>query len=271
MIVHGLFFCLAKNIPPIKELKKQNMPYSLHTEYSYKPRMFDTAIIKPFKSIIESELCGVPELWKSEKWAKEFTKFIVKLVDKNDAPSVIEIHPPFNSYSDIKTFIRIYEIFEEEILEKYPNVDIQIENRTGSMYRKGEFLFSKLKDLELLVKNIEKNKLKLRIACDIPQFFTAERSKNENEYISVIKEIKNFSKYINGVHLWGKKYKSSAAHMGDLNDYFGKNVSLKKKVINEINNTFNDGRIRNLVLEVNSKPDDLYSIIKDLKENNICF
>ena len=46
-----------------------NFPYSLHTEYSYGKRKFDSSIISKYSEIKASEKNGIPQLWKSEIWA----------------------------------------------------------------------------------------------------------------------------------------------------------------------------------------------------------
>ena len=69
-------------------------------------------------------------------------------------------------------FVKLYMHFEEEILSTYPDVEILIENRCGSQHS-GGFIISTTGDLYRLVKLIEKYELRLRIALDIPQLFTA--------------------------------------------------------------------------------------------------
>ena len=50
--------------------------YSLHTEYSYGKRKFDSNIISKFEELKTSNKDGVPQLWKSNKWAEEFAAFL---------------------------------------------------------------------------------------------------------------------------------------------------------------------------------------------------
>ena len=45
---------------------------SMHTEYSYGKRNFDSDLIRSFPTIIAAQKDGVPQLWKDEQWAKEF-------------------------------------------------------------------------------------------------------------------------------------------------------------------------------------------------------
>ena len=79
--------------------------YSLHTEYSYGIRKFDSNLISSFEELKSSHKNGVPQLWKSDKWAKEFAEFIIALTKNKNAPAVIEIHPPFNDYCDIDLYL----------------------------------------------------------------------------------------------------------------------------------------------------------------------
>ena len=71
---------------------------SLHTEYSYGKRKWDTSLIKIYTEIVAAQKDSVPQLWKNETWSLQFADYISKLVDNSSAPKVIEIHPPFNDY-----------------------------------------------------------------------------------------------------------------------------------------------------------------------------
>ena len=48
--------------------------YSLHTEYSYGKRKFDTALISNFTELKSAQKDGVPQLWKTGKWAEQFAE-----------------------------------------------------------------------------------------------------------------------------------------------------------------------------------------------------
>lgn len=149
--------------------------YSLHTEYSFGSRKFSGHHLKGLDTLINSNHYGIPQLWKSEEWAKEFAAFIFRMCENHSAPEVIKIHPPFCDYAeDFRSFIPIYKVFEYEILEKYPNTRIFIENRCGSNYKAAPFLFSGFISFFELCEEIEREKLNLRIAFDIPQLFTSE-------------------------------------------------------------------------------------------------
>lgn len=189
-------------------------------------------------------------------------------------PSVIEIHPPFSDYSDIISFIELYRLFEQTIYSAYPNVQILIENRCGSIYKGGKFIISKHDDLEVLCQQIEKNNLKLRIAYDIPQIYTAYNVKKPDMYIDILKGTQSLRPFIAGVHFWGKRKSPTGckvAHCGDLNSYFENDILLKNQFLSQFVNCFNDNVNRKMVLEVNSGHDDMISIISDLRQAGVQF
>ena len=246
---------------------------SLHTEYSYGKRRLDSALISRYPELQTAHKDGVPQLWKNEAWALQFADFIISLVGNGSSPGVIEIHPPFNDYSDISGFINVYSKFEAKIKEHFPEVEILIENRCGSVYRGGKFLISKVQDVAELCEAIEKNGIQLKIAYDVPQIYTAHNSKTEEDFINLLKETKHLKMHIGGVHLWGKRLSATGrkvAHCGDLNTYFGYS-SIKNHFLQAFKECFDDGIVRKMVLEVNSGNEDLLSIIADLKRVGIVF
>ena len=107
--------------------------YSLHTEYSYGKRKFDTERIAAFPILCEANKDGVPQLWKSNEWAEEFAAFIIGLTQGHKSPVIIEIHPPFNDYCSLDEFSERYRIFEQKIHVAYPDTSIVIENRSGAV------------------------------------------------------------------------------------------------------------------------------------------
>ena len=246
---------------------------SLHTEYSYGRRRLDSALISRYPELQTAHKDRVPQLWKNEVWALQFAAFIISLVGNVSSPGVIEIHPPFNDYSDISKFIYVYSRFEEKIKEHFPEAEILIENRCGSVYRGGKFIISKVQDVAVLCESIEKHGLQLKIAYDVPQIYTAHNARSEKDYISLLKDTKPFVKHIGGVHLWGKRLSATGrkvAHCGDLNTYFG-NSNIKSDFLLAFKDCFDDGIVRKMVLEVNSGNEDLLSIIADLKHIGIVF
>lgn len=246
--------------------------YSLHTEYSYGKRSFSNEKLTELNTILEANRKGVPQLWKSEEWAEEFAEFIIRITNAFRPPKIIEIHPPFDDYTDdIESFIQRYKPFEYKILSSFTDTEIFIENRCGSVYSGGKFLISKIESIAELCQYIEAEDLKLRIALDIPQLYTAHvvTPKKRKLVSELLQETAKFRKYIGGVHLWGKGLSASGrkvAHYGDFNTYFNNDSGLKAEFLSALDELFNDNTSRSLVLEVNSSNDDVMSILTDLKK-----
>lgn len=252
---------------------KINTPYSLHTEYSYGKRKFDTELMAKFPELSSANKDGVPQLWKSQEWADEFADFVIALTSPTIPPTTVEIHPPFTDYCSIDDFAVRFRIFEEKLHLTYPNTAIVIENRAGSVYRGGKFLFSKAKDIAVLCELIETHHLKLGIVLDFPQLLTAEAidtlNFNYTKYSTAIDLLTKYQKKIQGIHIWGKKKSASGrwvAHAGTLDTYFGGNETAKSAFLTGIYKVCNDGNVRFLVPEVNSSAEDLASIIVDFLE-----
>lgn len=246
---------------------------SLHTEYSYGKRKFDSELVQRYPEIVSAQKDAVPQLWKSEQWATEFAQFIFELAE-NRIPNVIEVHPPFTDYATWDAFLMSYKAFESAILERYPDVDILIENRCGSVYKGGKFLVSKLPEVEHLCNLIEQHSLRLKVAYDVPQIYTAHNVKKAEKYIELLNATEPLRNQIGGVHLWGKRKSDTGrlvSHCGDLNSYFEQNMELKNLFLQAFHNCFDDNVARKMVLEVNSGNNDLLSIVSDLRESGVVF
>ena len=246
---------------------------SLHTEYSYGKRKMNSELLARYPELIGANKDGVPQLWKNNTWAMQFADFLFALVGTGAAPCVIEIHPPFSDYTDLSGFIETYSVFEEKITEHFPECEILIENRCGSIYHGGKFLVSKVQDVAALCDAIESNSLQLKIAYDVPQIYTAHNAKTESVFIKLLEDSEPFRQHIGGVHLWGKKISDTGrtvAHCGDLNSYFG-NSEVKTLFLQAFKTCFDDGITRKMVLEVNSGNEDMLSIITDLQHTGIVF
>ena len=246
---------------------------SLHTEYSYGPRRFDSALVAGFPELCAAQKEGVPQLWKNKTWALQFADFIFALVGNGPVPSVIEIHPPFSDYPDIPGFAASYSGFEEKIRDRFPDVEILIENRCGSVYHGGRFIVSRVRDLAALCQEIENKGLQLKIAYDVPQIYSVHQAKTEDKFIKLLEETKPFRQYIGGVHLWGKKANEKGfrtPHRGNLNDYFG-DAGIKASFLQAFRDCFDDNQVRKMVLEVNSGNEDVQSIVTDLLSAGIRF
>lgn len=245
--------------------------YSLHTEYSYGKRMLDSDLLESFPEIVASHKDGIPQLWKSEKWAVEFADLIFTLTAGKNPPTVIEIHPPFNDYCDIDLFLDRYSIFEQRIHAVYPQTIIVVENRSGSLYKGGRFVVGKAKDIADLCLKISTRCINLGVVLDFPQLLTAEHMDtlkfNIDKYLSLISDIAEYRSVIKGIHIWGKKKSNTGrwvAHAGNLDTYFGGNQEFKAAFIDGIAQICNDDMQRFLVPEVNTSAEDLSSIVNDI-------
>ena len=261
----------------ICEIKFDLPFYSLHTEYSYGKRNFNSSLYDKTSELVKAQKGGVPQLWKNEQWAWDFAEFIFEITKGKTSPTVIEIHPPFSDYTDsMETFVKRYKIFEQRIIEKFPDVQILIENRCGSVYQGGKFLLSDLDSFFELNKIIDRENLRLRFAFDIPQLFTAHHCENKNSsvYFQLLREIADIKENIAGVHLWGKRNSPTGrrvSHCGDLCSYFEGNDKLLDEFLESFVLLFSDGKKRKLVIEVNSGNEDLVSIINDLERVGVVF
>lgn len=251
--------------------------YSLHTEYSYGKRNFSSTALEGLKEISDANRNGIPQLWKNKRWAEQFAEFIKRLSGTNNSPQTIEVHPPFNDYVDsVDHFIDIYRVFEMSMLDIFPHADLLIENRCGSVYHGGKFLISKLDDLYRLSEAIDECALKLKIALDIPQLFTAHKysAKNAEKCVELIPQLASIRHNIWGVHLWGKRRAPGGrvvSHCGDLQSYFDDNEEVINAFLKDFLELFADGQKRKLVLEVNSSNEDLLSIVNDLSGAGVEF
>ncbi len=228
-----------------KERIIQTKRYSLHTEYSFEKRNFDSKLLDGLNEIKASNRNGIPQLWKNEKWAEEFFSFIEQLLG-DSIPEIIEIHPPFIDYcNSIDAFLNIYESFETKILDKYKHTKIFIENRCGTHYG-NRFTISNISDVIMLCKKLFERKLQLKIVLDYPQLMSAEGINPENDsldkLIEINNEIKEYVEYLGGIHLWGKKRtnKRLIPHHGNLNTLFNNNISRKNIFLKSILNAFTD-------------------------------
>ena len=245
------------------------MDYSLHTEYSHSPTKFSNPACNGLSALKITDRRGVPKLWYNLNWVREFVKYIFRFVGDKRPPKIIEIHPPFDDYCrGLSQFIDLYEEFEEDILVKFPNAEILIENRYGSQYREGKFLISTINDLLGLVKLIESRNLKLRLAVDIPQLFAASGltagTFSKTRISELFNSLKAVREYISNVHLWAK-YRNEdnkmVVHRGRLDKYLG---DLKSHFLNELYDLLSDGRPRYFLPEINASSAELHLMVRDL-------
>jgi hypothetical protein len=272
-----------------------NTPYSLHTEYSWGERTFSSEIINDLKGIISAQKNNIPQLWYNDKWAEDFFLFINRLIDKNQPPKVLEIHPPFNNYcGSFDIFLHTFKIFYEKYKKYYSKTETNflIENRCGTLNTDGKFILSKYSDVLEFCKILESPKysdIDLKIVLDYPQLFSEVYISTNNEkkkelrqkgmiiddeilerIIFFNKEIKKYKKLIGGFHMWGKRKNKNGkwtAHQGNFNDLFSNKDKLKNDFLDSVSSTFNDNIERYFVPEVNSGDKDLLSIINDMEKD----
>ena len=246
--------------------------YSLHTEYSYGKRTLSSTRIQKYPALMEANKDGVPQLWKSVDWANQFAEFLIELTATHPHPTVIEIHPPFNDYCSFEEFVERFNTFEKRIHTAYPDAIIVIENRAGSVYHGGRFLFGKAKEIAQLCELIKVRQMNLGIVLDFPQLLTAENIDplkfKVEKYQIAIQQISIHRDLINGVHIWGKKKSSSGrwvAHSGNFDSYFDGNLATKNIFLSGIYEICSDNHRRFLVPEINSGSGDLESIMHYLQ------
>jgi len=249
----------------IEELKPELDKYSIHTEYCARKRYFSSKYVKKYKEILAAHYPATSEdklakLWVNENWAKQFAGFVIDLAESaGSPPTYIEIHPPFKEYTSIDTFLLHYKLFSNAMHSKYPQVQILIENRSGSLSSK-KFLISTCEDLKILSEKIDKQSSDLKIALDIPQIQTAYKLQNR-EIEKVLDMCKGFIHNVMSVHLWGRQ--NNKAHIGNLDSYFASHGE-KQKFLNKFGELFSDNITRLMVIEVNSS-EHTKDIIDDLK------
>lgn len=258
--VAGHFDC--KHLTP-------SMAYSLHTEYAAKARSFKSHALYDLDAIRESHHNGIPLLWKSERWAHQFAKFVFQLCADHPAPSVIEIHPPFDEdCHDLEAFCMIYLVFEETIINSYPDTQIVIENRFGTRNARNKFILSKTASFLTLSDLIDRHNLKLRLCLDIPQLFTAHvgpAPRTKEQIDKILQPLAECRHHINSIHVWGKKRNRKGgmqAHFGTLNTWL-ESIELKEHFLKRVFELLDDDKSRYFVPEVNSSNEDFLCILED--------
>jgi hypothetical protein len=199
-------------------------------------------------------------------WAQEFAVLMTRLVAGNPAPSQIEIHPPFCSTSStIDTFVERYAVFEQAIHAVYPDCGIVLENRSGTKHP-NKFLLSDSDSILAMGQALQQSSLKLGIALDLPQMFTATYGSKHLvglEGVALIERLMPIRDRIHTLHLWGRGA-GGGAHGGGLEGVFA-STDAKQACLKALRDLICDGNPRYLVLEVR-KAADVAGIIQDLEE-----
>lgn len=259
-----------------KESVNKTGRYSLHTEYSYSKRKLNNRTLDRYPALKES-VRNIPRLWFNKEWSKQFADFIIDIVGDSSEPEVIEIHPPFKDYCrSFEELFDVYSIFEDTILSKFPSTIITMENRTGSMYPRYGFIMSSVEDMAECGKGIIDCGLKLNLAADYPQMFTAERYDygdiSINEFVEKHRCLEECKKTISSIHLWGKKQNKNGrwiAHAAGL-DAILPNEKLDT-FMTMLSTFYDDGRPRYLVPEVNASEEYVQEIARHCMEYGIKF
>lgn len=98
--------------------------FSLHTEYSFGKRSLNSAQLEPYPELRQRQVNGVPQLWHSARWAKQFAEFLQTLCGKN-VPTVIEIHPPFGDYTNLTHFFAVY--ITLSMADRFPSPPVRVD------------------------------------------------------------------------------------------------------------------------------------------------
>lgn len=282
------FFNFNKHRDALQKIKLRYI--SLHTDPGYRGRkdmFFSPDLQNEFpeifnrENVFDFETTCVSKLWFNEKWSKEFSGFLVRLtegIEDRSKIKVIEIHPPFKRYCDsLKTFLKMYSIFEQEALKEFPSATIHIENRVNANHKRkgGKFILSTKEDILELAGLILNSPLKLKLVVDIPQLLSehfGNRLLTKEEIREVLTPLRDVRSFINGTHIWGYDIKkgSGGQHSVDLRTFFNDDEVLTGYFVNEVIRLFDDGRARYFVPEVGSTT-AVQSIVQDLIEGGIEF
>lgn len=252
-------------------------PYCLHTEYSAGQRDFTQPALEGLDTLKACHRNGVPQLWNGKQWATEFSQYVTRLCHGHPAPSVIEIHPPFSNYCrTLAEFVDTYVPFEKTMLEHFPKVRIVIENRHGTRYSGGKFIFSKRDDILALSEIIDREQLHLRLCLDVPQLFTAHFGPAPRATVAIdraLLPLLDCRHNIDSIHLWGKKPNRTGnmqAHYGTLDTWLGAG-EIKAHFLTRLHHLLDDDKKRLFVPEVNSSSEDLQAIIHDVEQAGFRF
>ncbi len=270
--------------PPLIEVPghfdKDGLPsglerYSLHTEYSAGKRKWNGNLIKRFPTLSGSQTDGIPRLWTSKTWAREFAQFVTELVGKNTVPEFCEIHPPLRAdCSNMDAFLNLVFEFHSSLPPKFKAMKIGVENRHGTMLGK-RFLVATANDLVSLGRSIEKAGSSLKIVLDVPQLLHGEGINPAfaaaTELCSILDSLEPVADKIAGVHLWARS-KRGGTHTSNMDEYFGQREAVKEAFFRTLASLLDDGLPRYFVPEVNSgKPEAIEPMVRDLQASGFEF
>jgi len=243
--------------------------YVLHTEYAYGRRQLTSCLLADLDVLRRSHADFVPQLWYSAEWAEQFAEFILRITHPFGPPRVIEVHPPFRDYCPtVSTLLERYSHFEHYVKREYPNVEILMENRHGSLYSGAAFLVSTADDIVELAEQAKGTSR--RVTLDIPQLLSSHGATNHidsGRIDDIILSLMHHREWIRGIHIWGTRStanRARVAHMGDLETYFQGDPGQKQRLLSVLRQLLGDGRPRFFVPEVNDSERYFLSIVADL-------
>jgi hypothetical protein len=240
-------------------------PYSLHTEYAAGKRPWSPLVVERYP-VLATAHRGVPSLWCSDEWALAFADWLTQVVADCPPPAVIEIHPPFRKdCADLGTFVRRYDVFVDRVLSRFPDVQIVLENRSGS-YLSQPFLVSTPADVRAFAEVMPAS---LRLCIDLPQLFTAScrgAYPTAAEIDAVFDELRTVWDKVFSLHLWGRR--GGKAHVGDLASLFDGDVALMGRALTLLQESVGD-RVLYLVPEVNSGVADMERLLDQVESAGI--
>ncbi|MGI6667594.1 MAG: hypothetical protein ACOX5Q_09165 [Bacillota bacterium] len=243
--------------------------YSLHTEYSAGERAWSGNLIKRFATLLRSQTRGIPRLWTSSLWAREFAEFVSALVADNAAPDFCEIHPPFRKdCTDMDRFLDLVFEFQSALPARLSNMKVGVENRHGTRLA-NRFLVSTADDVVGLGRSIGRTGSTLMMVLDVPQLLHGEgidpARASADEIAGVLDSLRPVVDKVAGIHLWARS-RRGGTHVADLDEYFGGRTTVKEAFFRTLARLLDDGHHRYFVPEVNyGKSDAIEPMVRDLQ------
>lgn len=146
--------------------------YVLRAETGREPRSLRSPLLKGLQVLSGQHRAGVPRLWISQAWVREFYLHFHRLTRDGAPPRLLVLSPPlFADCPDLDAFLALYRPFEAELARRRPGVWLHLENRATSHL--GPSLLSRAQDLGDLARAADEHELTLRLCLNLPQLFAA--------------------------------------------------------------------------------------------------
>lgn len=143
----------------------------LRAETGSEPRSLRSPLLKGLQVLSGQHRDGIPRLWVSQAWVREFYLHFHRLTRASGPPRLLVLTPPlFADCPDLETFLALYRPFEAELARRRPGVWLHLENRAASS---GPGLFSRAQDLGDLARAADGHTLTLRLCLNLPRLFFA--------------------------------------------------------------------------------------------------